>query len=239
MRASTLRQTLNPARLIPFDYAALGNAEVERQLREAALRIHELQRVAAIDIGRTLLSVKDSLPFGSFLEWVEAEFPFGRRTAANMMQVATAFGDRWESVSHLPTTVLYKLAAPSTPSAVRDAVLDLPSDEIVTPRGVRAAIEAAKKADQRKSAPKREEREAQQAAEAAQRQERLERDQAKREAEKEAAADAAERVRFMLGGYFPEMVELLETLDLSAFSQALKTLVEEFKAKREQEGLNA
>lgn len=66
--------------------------------------------------------MKESLPHGSFLPWIEAEFGMDRRTASNFMRVAEQYSGKWETVSHLPPTALYELAAPKTPLEVREEV---------------------------------------------------------------------------------------------------------------------
>lgn len=235
-----LRQSLSPGLLPTFDYAAIRDPETERQLRDAAVRVRELQRAAVVEIGRALLAVKDKLDHGLFLEWIEAEFPFGRRTAVNMMQTATVFGDKWETVSHLPTTILYTLAAPSTPPAVRAAVLNLAPGEAVTPRGVRRAIEALRKADQPKAPrPGAEKREAKRAAEDAAIAARAEKLRKESVAKNNAVTTAADQVRLLLGERFSELVDILEMLnplgDLAGSDLVLK-LKEMGKAEQAERG---
>lgn len=129
-----------------FDYASL-DASAAAKAQQSAKRIRSFEKAAAIDIGRELLAIKDALPHGRFLPWVEAEFGYSRRTATNMMAVASTFGDTWESVSHLPATVLYQLAAPSTPDAVREAVVRSESGKLADPAAVKRAIAKARNPD--------------------------------------------------------------------------------------------
>ena len=84
-----------------------------------------MSRTAAdiIEIGRDLIAVKDRLPHGDFMRWMEAEFGMTDRTDRNFMRVADRFPGKSETVSDLTATVLYALAAPSTPDeVVADAV---------------------------------------------------------------------------------------------------------------------
>jgi hypothetical protein len=59
---------------------------------------------------RRIVLVRD----GNFLPWIEAEFGMHENTARNFMRVAEMFG-KSTTVVDLPPTVLYALAAPSTP----------------------------------------------------------------------------------------------------------------------------
>ncbi len=68
--------------------------------------------------------IKESLPHGQFLPWIEAEFGMGDRTARRFMDVARVFGSKMDSLSDLNVTneALYELAAPKTPLEVREEV---------------------------------------------------------------------------------------------------------------------
>ena len=223
-----LRPILSTGMTPAFDYDLVKDADVVRQLREAADQIRDLQDVASIGIGRALLAVKDKLEHGQFLNWVEAEFAFGRRTAVRMMQVATEFGDKWDSVSHLPTTVLYKLAAPSTPPSVREAVLNLNPGEVVTPRSVQSAIDAVKQADVRKDRRDRfAERRQEQEEHRAKWEARDEKEREHRERQREAARVAAEKVKSMLGLHFYDLSDTLSKVDPYHFSSELVRLAQQ------------
>ena len=108
-----------------FDYLCLAG-DVAEDVRRCAARLHELnkrQRFLIVEIGQELIAAKDRLGHGQWLPWLEAEFAWSDRTARSYMQVAQAFGAKSEIISVLPPTTLYKLAAPSTPSQVRDVVV--------------------------------------------------------------------------------------------------------------------
>jgi hypothetical protein len=108
----------------PFDYAGLP-ANVVKEARAAADRIrkrHASQIRAIIETGKDLLRVKDSLEHGQFGRWLRAEFQMTERTAQNYMNAAAMFGEKSETISHLPPTMVYAVAAPSTPEPVRKAV---------------------------------------------------------------------------------------------------------------------
>ena len=81
-----------------------------------------------IEIGRDLVTAKELLPHGTFLPWISTRFEMTDRTSQRFMNVFETYGDRFyngsksDNVSDLPPAVLYALAAPSTPSDVREEV---------------------------------------------------------------------------------------------------------------------
>jgi hypothetical protein len=78
-----------------------------------------------IEIGRDLANVKKLLSHGEFQEWIQTELGISPRTAQNFMNVTNRLGGKSEMISLLPPTVVYALAAPSTPDDVRAHVLEL------------------------------------------------------------------------------------------------------------------
>ncbi len=219
--------------LAEFDYATIGDHEVERRARQAVVKIRELQRAAIVDIGRELIEMKELLPDGTFLKWLESSFGWSRRTAVNYMQVAAEFGSRWETVSQLPTAALYKLASPPTPPEVREAVLNLKPGQIVDVRGLQLAIDENKKIELRKK--RRANHEAlrdQQTDRHARIRADMERRRAEQAERRAAAERAAERLRLMLGAYFPEFCDLLGTVDRYEFSLVVEKLAEQSRASR-------
>ncbi len=127
------------------------------QARRAAQRFHTSSRGTVeevIDIGIELLAVKDAADKHAFGAWMRSAFGSESRTADNYMQLARAFSGRREVVAALPLTIAYKLAAPTLPTAVREAVLErlargprlepalirrMISDAVATQRGTRPA----------------------------------------------------------------------------------------------------
>jgi hypothetical protein len=65
-------------------------------------------------IGQLLQAVKERLPHGQFLPWLQAEFGMSRMTANHFMHVAEKFAGKCTILLHLPATILYELASPST-----------------------------------------------------------------------------------------------------------------------------
>jgi hypothetical protein len=131
------------------------------ELAQIAERIRGRIRRTITDIietGRDLAEVKAKLGHGHFGEWVWNEFNMTNRTAQNYMGAAEWAEDKNEIVSHLSPTIVYALAAPSTPSSVTDRIVadakaGRPVNDEYVKRHIKSAIE-----DERKR--KRHEREA-------------------------------------------------------------------------------
>ena len=111
-----------PATQLGFDYSLIDEG-IRDEVKEAARSIHQLgkaMQTSLIAIGKRLIEAKGMLPEGQFSAWIEAEFQLSQRSAQNFMNVARVYGDRGhEIISPLSDTVLYMLAAPSTPEAAR------------------------------------------------------------------------------------------------------------------------
>jgi Protein of unknown function (DUF3102) len=91
-------------------------------LREAAERIRVMMARDIIEIGRELIAVKDRVGHGNFLRWLDVEFEMSEPSAVRMMNVAREYGGKSFPVKDLKRSVLYELAAPSTPPEVRDKI---------------------------------------------------------------------------------------------------------------------
>jgi hypothetical protein len=115
------------------------------QVRAESIR-SRLKRTAEdiVAIGQDLIEVKEDLGHGRFLEWINAEFGMKEQSARNFMNVAKRFETKSPKFGDLPVSVLYELAAPSTPETV---VSQVQSGEIPpTLEAVKAAKEAEKQA---------------------------------------------------------------------------------------------
>lgn len=109
-----------------FDYAALP-VDAALNARAAAERIKlRLKRTVEdiIEIGRELTAVKDELPHGQFLPWIAAEFEMDQKTAFNFMSVSERFGNKLGIIPNFKPTILYALAAPSTPDSVIEKAIE-------------------------------------------------------------------------------------------------------------------
>ena len=112
-----------------FDDDTLDDDTLDEETRafvwQKTAQAHGLRKRSMEDIvqiGRNLAAVKQRLPHGQFLLWLQAEFGMSRMTANRWMQVATRFGGSCPTVGQLPVSVLYELAAPSTSAAVMEQV---------------------------------------------------------------------------------------------------------------------
>jgi len=95
-------------------------------LEQSAQRIKALRQEAtehAVEIGRELLRIKESLPHGSFVKWVEQACEFKIRTAQDLMKLAReAAADQTLTTLMVPSTLRVYLSK-TTPPAVRTSVL--------------------------------------------------------------------------------------------------------------------
>ncbi len=107
-----------------FDYAGIPS-EAVTEVRAAAERIRVRMKRTAEDIiaiGLDLIAVKEKLPHGAFLPWIEAEFGMSESAAGRFMKVGSVYGSKSVNLTNLTPSVLYELAAPSTPEPVRQAI---------------------------------------------------------------------------------------------------------------------
>lgn len=119
-----------------YDYA-LVPAQHRELVKEAAVDILANKKRAAqtlVQMGKRLLEIRALLADGTFTAWTQQELDFGERTAQYLMNVAREYGERPEIISVLSDTVLYLLAAPSTPAAARAEVEALALSEGRSPR---------------------------------------------------------------------------------------------------------
>lgn len=109
-----------------FDYESLP-AQSAILARTAAERIKlRLKRTVEdiIEIGRELMEVKAALPHGKFLPWIAGEFEMTAWTANQFMNVADRFGGKNEIITYFKPTILYALAAPSTPDTIIEKAIE-------------------------------------------------------------------------------------------------------------------
>lgn len=130
-----------------FDLALIE--EDDRPAVEAATRhLHELERrtgEAIIEIGRTLLDVRDRIGHGRFRSWLSEEFEWSHDTARRFMQVADRFGDMTQIASFAPSA-LYALASGSVPDEVREEFIrKAESGETVRHKDVQERLAADKR----------------------------------------------------------------------------------------------
>jgi hypothetical protein len=138
-----------------FDYETLDEeirSFVQRKTDETrGLLRRTAQNVIAI--GRNIQAVKEQLPHGQFLPWLQTEFAMTERHARNFMHAAARFGNKPEIIADLSATVIYELAAPSTPEVVIEQV----ESKHIPPmlEAIRAAKEAERQAREAEERAKR------------------------------------------------------------------------------------
>ena len=132
---SSLLQRMNAAaneeaslqQSLAYDYSRVAEAD-RQQVIDAALEIKpRLKRASEdlVEVGKQLNAVKDFLPHGQWEIWLETEFSLSIRTARNFMGVAERFGGKSANFADFNPSVLYALAAPSTPDAAVDEVVEV------------------------------------------------------------------------------------------------------------------
>ncbi|WP_406854381.1 DUF3102 domain-containing protein [Alsobacter sp. KACC 23698] len=130
-----------------FEYSNLPK-EIALVAKRAADSVRAKIKNSTLEIGRELCAVKETLPHGQFGRWIELEFGMTMRSAQNYMSAFTQFGDKHEILAHLPITTVYLLAAPSTPAAVREKVIEeTEAGARLTAKGVAKLIREAKDED--------------------------------------------------------------------------------------------
>lgn len=101
-----------------YDYSQIADANMRTMAQRAADEIKPRLRRATEDIliiGQRLAVVREYLPHGQWMDWIEAEFEMGDETARNFINVATRFNGKFQNFGNLKPSALYMLAAPSTP----------------------------------------------------------------------------------------------------------------------------
>ena len=109
-----------------FDYNDLG-ADVRPSVLGIAQNLRKLIARRSKDLlamGSDLRLAKQLVGHGRFANWLRSEFGWSERTAERYMRAFEVFGSKNDTVSVLEPTVIYALSARSTPSAVREAVLN-------------------------------------------------------------------------------------------------------------------
>jgi hypothetical protein len=212
-----------------FDY---GSLELHHRtaMELAAARIRDLRssiQRGLLAIGAELLTVKDRVPHGAFGAWVAGELHITLRAAENYMAAARLVQSVpepiRETVSLLPPTTLYKLAAPSTPKKVVEEVIQAAEGGAVPPlttirqRIDEAAREEREVAKVQKAKPGRTEEEAKKLvarrrADRARDRERQRQEQARVEAEREHAKAELKAIVARLVADHPEVMRQVEAV---------------------------
>jgi hypothetical protein len=114
----------------PIHPAAAAYDVADDKLEGIAKDIERLQGTAILKIAERHAEARELFRYrrdeGGFAGWVETRLRFSRQTAYNLLHVHERFGDV-ESVKYLdtfPASILYLLAAPSTPEPVREEIIE-------------------------------------------------------------------------------------------------------------------
>ncbi|WP_284946725.1 hypothetical protein [Acidisoma cladoniae] len=135
-----------PIPTTPFSYAAL-DPSVASMARKAADDIRQSQKSFLADIGKALLAVKAGMTHGMFGAWLDAEFRMGARTAENYMNAAKFLEGKSETVSLLPPTAVYALAAKDAdPIVVAEVLAEAEAGAVLSASVVRDRLAGATKA---------------------------------------------------------------------------------------------
>ena len=123
------------------DVVLAQHAEVIRALGKRV--VHDV-----IEIGRRLTDAKARCGHGNWLPWLEREFGWSDSTALRYMQAHQFATDKSVTVTDLSLKSLYLLAAPSTPEAARDEVIERSeAGEHLTPAQIKETIDKAVNAE--------------------------------------------------------------------------------------------
>jgi hypothetical protein len=137
-----------------FDYGSL-DLETRIAVQQCTEQIKERIRRTAqniLEIGQKLIEVKERLGHGKFGDWLRAEFDWSDSAATKFMQVARQFKSVNFTNLNFAPSALYLLAAPSTPTKVRQQILDRAKHgEVITYAKAKKAVVEAKTTPQEAS----------------------------------------------------------------------------------------
>lgn len=144
-------EDFTPATVDLFSYSVLSREDEVAAKEDAAIIKDNLRRACECIVvaGLALIRQKERLPHGCFLPWLGAEFSMSEDMANRYMQAARVYGSNTANLRNFSPSVLYELAAPSTPQAVREYVEELIVDgQKVTAADVKRLKAEAKAADE-------------------------------------------------------------------------------------------
>lgn len=98
-----------------FDYSALDTSTASLA-KESAIEIKAREKAIwenIIEIGNSLIEVKNALPYGTFESWIKSEFKWSKMTASKYIKVAKEIEPKVKDSLLLPNSLesLYRLAS--------------------------------------------------------------------------------------------------------------------------------
>jgi hypothetical protein len=109
-----------------FDYETLS-PETHQKIKEKTSELKSLIRRSAqniIDIGQTLIEVKQRLGHGQYGKWLKAELGWSDFTARQFINAAKTFKSEIFSDLNFDPSALYILSTPSTPVSAQQEALE-------------------------------------------------------------------------------------------------------------------
>ena len=123
-----------------FDYSDISPS-VASFLIGRAERIRRQASSSVIGIGKDLIEAKRYLSHGAFMAWVEGEVGIPARTAQAYMRVAKWAPAKNSKIAQLPVSLLYVLAASSTPKEfAADVVKRVEAGEHISAQAIRTEL---------------------------------------------------------------------------------------------------
>jgi len=129
-----------------FDYDVIDEQHRDfLRFKERSIKSRTAQTI--IENGRDLLEAKGRVGHGNFCNWVAGCFPWTIKTADRMIQVVENIKlDNLSNFENMQSSVLYMLAAPSTPESARsEAIEKAESGESLSVKQAKALINAHKR----------------------------------------------------------------------------------------------
>lgn len=140
---TTTLEVTETVAIAAFDYSQLDQ-DVRPKIEQITREIRDLVQQDAFtrcQIGQRLCEVKAALEHGQWLNWLEAEFPWGDRQARYLMQVAEKFGSQIGTGFRFEAKALRMLAGESVPDEARnEAIAIAESGQTVTTSTAEAII---------------------------------------------------------------------------------------------------
>lgn len=109
-----------------FDYVALDvETRIIVQQRTSEIKQRAQDTLKTLwEIGQKLVEIREHLGYGLFDSWLKTEFQWSRRTAYNYIRIFESFSCAMIAQLEIAPTILYLLAAETTPEAAREEAIE-------------------------------------------------------------------------------------------------------------------